>query len=91
MKNIRLCDVEAPYFVSIRLTDGSEVFSLYALSTFHFPGRFQLLMFISGTVHTRAVILLEGLGQFKIQWLRRTHHLNNASKYPIIFLLLSEN
>jgi hypothetical protein len=49
-----------PHFLHSRLTDGGEV-----LATFHPPGRFLVLISVSGGVNGGAIMRLEGLGKSK--------------------------
>jgi hypothetical protein len=53
-----------PHFLDNRLTDGGEFVSLTCRPLLP-PGRFLVLIFVTGWVDSRAIVRLEGLGQLK--------------------------
>jgi hypothetical protein len=54
------------HFLDNRLTDGGEAASLTSRAvTLYPPGRFLVLISVTGFVNTRAIVRLEGLATLK--------------------------
>jgi hypothetical protein len=71
-----------PHFLDNRITDDGEVVSLRSRPPFT-PGRFLVLISVSGLVDPRAIVRLEGLGQLK-------NAMTSLGNEPLTFRLVAQ-